>query len=180
MTEPITDPAAATEPNGTAAQEPPTEPNGTDWQAMSRKWEQRSKDNLAKLKEEQARIAELEEKLAASSAIQEELDAARKRAEEAEAEAGRLQHERELASWADEASKATGVPASVLRGGSAEEMLAHAEEIKAAMASQHAYPALRATGEPAPSAGVTKESIMAIKNDRERLAAISEHIELFN
>lgn len=59
-----------------------------------------------------------------------ELQKATERAEEAEAKLGALQAEKDKSTWAQEVSKATGIPADVLRGSTKEEMEAHAEALK--------------------------------------------------
>ncbi len=60
MSEPTIDPAASTEPPKEAAQEPAQAPTVTDWEAEARKWERRSKDNLAKLKDAEPKLSEYE------------------------------------------------------------------------------------------------------------------------
>ena len=107
-----------------------------------------------------------------------ELDAANKRAEDAEKKAGELERARQLTDWAAQVSRETGVPASVLRGQTLEEMQAHAAQISAAMPI---YP--QVGNDPAGNQQppqMTKEQILAIENARERKAAIAANLALFD
>ena len=113
------------------------------------------------LADRDARIAELE-----------------KQSSEAQEKAQALEHEKELATWAAEAAKATGVDASIIKGATAEEMMAHAEAIKASFAAKSAYPVIPDSGKPAQKT-LSKEDIAAIPNDKERLAAIKANIALW-
>ena len=101
-----------------------------------------------------------------------------KRAEEAEAKAAKLeaaaQRERAVSAVAAE----TGVSAAVLgrmAGETEEEIRANAQVVRSAMP---VYPTTRdAGGASAPA--VTRDSILQIRNERERLRAIAEHADLF-
>jgi hypothetical protein len=102
--------------------ETPDTPAETDWQAEARKWEKRSKENLATAKANETaakRLAELEEsqKTEAQKA-QERLDAAEKRAVELELKATRA-----------EVAAAKGVPVELLNGGTREELEASADAL---------------------------------------------------
>lgn len=97
------------------------------------------------------------------------------RSAQAEAERAELQKKQDLASWTAQAAAEYGVPGDLLRGSNLEELMEHAKVIKAAIPS---YPVLRESGEPK-HVGATKESILSISNEKERLAAIRENIELF-
>lgn len=66
MSEPITE--TATEPTGDAPQA--AQPKETDWEAEARKWEKRSKDNFAKLKDAEPKLAEYERILEASKTVE--------------------------------------------------------------------------------------------------------------
>ena len=140
----------------------------TDWKAEARKWEARAKANNAANDELEA--------LKTQSAA--DIAAAVKRAEEAEAKAAQL----EAAAARDRAVNAiaaeTGVSAAVLgrmSGDTEEEIRANAQVVRSTMP---VYPTTRETGTGnAPS--VTKESILQIKNERERLKAIQENADLF-
>lgn len=80
-----------------------------------------------------------------------DLQKAIERAEKAEGERNALQAEKDRNSWAQEVSKATGVPADVLRGATKEEMEAHAESLKPHF-SGNAAPVVNSDGF-APAAG---------------------------
>lgn len=112
--------------------------------------------------EKDARIAELEE---AAKADKERAD--------------QLQHEKELREWAQAASDETGIPASVIRGESAEEMLAHAQQIQSAMKSANRYPLEHGSGAPA-QAAPSKDEILAIADKKERWKAINDNLGLFS
>lgn len=127
----------------------------TDWKAMSRKWEARAKENERKAAE---------------------FDAMKAKADEAEGKAATLEHERDVARWREEAAAKAGVPASILRGDTPEEIEAHANAVKAAMPSP--YPTVPG-GTPAQAEPMTVRDILAIKNTKERKRAILENIELF-
>lgn len=88
-------------------------------------------------------------------------------------EAYRLREQRDQ--WAKEAASETGVDASLIRGNTAEEMLAHAQAIKEAM--RPAYPVINDAGKPKPQ--MTKDDILAIKDTAARRKAIAENAELF-
>lgn len=153
------------QPHGEPEQVQATE---TDWKAEARKWEQRAKENHKKM----------EEALAASKATEDAADQladALKRAEKAEAEAAALSKQREISEWKSEAARQTGLPADILRGETLEEITAHANAIKAALPT---YTSLRDTGDHS-DPPVTKEGIMSIKNEKERVEAIKKHIDLF-
>ncbi len=127
----------------------------TDWKAMSRKWEARAKENERKAAE---------------------FDAMKAKAEEAEGKAATLEHERDVARWREDAAAKAGVPASILRGDTPEEIEAHAKAVKAAMPSP--YPKVPG-GAPARAEPMTVQDILAIKNAKERRKAILENIDLF-
>lgn len=96
--------------------------------------------------------------------------------EEANERLAKLEHERELREWAKQASAETGVPASVIRGDTLDEMQEHAAQLKAAMPT---YPVLPSdNGEPG-TPGITKEEIYQIKDRNERVRAMGAHPELF-
>lgn len=163
--------------NQAIEQTPEVEPHGTeegtnapetDWKAEARKWEQRAKANSAANDELEA--------LRTSSAA--EIAEAVKRAEQAEAKAAQLEasaaRERAINAIAAE----TGVSAAVLgrmTGETEEEIRANAQVVRSTMP---VYPTVQETGRGnAPT--VTRESILQIENERERLKAIAEHADLF-
>ncbi len=85
-----------------------------------------------------------------------------------------MRAEQERAAWLNAASRETGVDAGLLRGNTQDEILEHARAIRAA----YNAPIVRDSGEHK-TVSPTKESILAIKNEKERLAAIRENAELF-
>lgn len=103
-----------------------------------------------------------------------ELEKATERAEAAEKELASIKHDAELNAWREAASKATGVPAAVLRGETEADIMAHAAAIKAAMPI---YPSVTETGTE-PDA-ITKAEIMAVRDAQKRQKLIAEHPELF-
>lgn len=138
-----------------AAEEGSSQQPETDWKAMSRKWEAKAKENARKAAE---------------------YDAMKAKAEEAEGKAATLEHERDVAKWREEAAAKAGVPASILRGDTKEEVEAHAKAVKAAMPSP--YPTVPG-GSPAQAEPMTARDILSIKDTKERKRAILENIELF-
>lgn len=125
-------------------------------------------DDYEALKAKAAKFDEIEE------ANKSDLEKATARYEAAEAKLAEIAHENELNEWRNKASQATGVPASVLRGDTEADIMAHAEAIKNAMPI---YPQVHETGSTTPT--ITKAEIMAIKDTQARQAAIAEHPELF-
>ena len=99
----------------------------TDWKAEAKKWEARSKANHRRAKELEEKAARLDALEAANKTDAEKLAAA-------EAKLAAYEKAAQAKAWADEVAAETGVPAHVLRGGSLEEMQAHAESLKAAFA----------------------------------------------
>lgn len=112
---------------------------------------------------EEANKSDLQKATEKAEALQAQLDAMTAAAKE-----------RELR---ERIAEETGVPASVLRGNSEEDLRAHAEAIKG-FAKAGAYPSVKDGGETKVSS-VTKEEILAIKDERQRLKAIEENISLF-
>ncbi len=137
----------------------------TDWKAEARKWEGRAKENKSAA-EELTKLKEAEKT---------ELEKERDAREKAEGELNQLRHERDLSKWASEVSSETGVPASVLRGDTLEELQAHAEQIKGSIPIYPVVP--NGNGKP-PT--VTKQKILAMTDERERKAAIAAHLDLFS
>lgn len=163
--EPTLDPNPA-EPNGNA--EPPAEPNGaqnpTDWKAWSRHWEDQSKANKKEADDAKARAEAAEAKLAEM--------------EGAAAELAQLKAANERRANVDAIAAEIGVSAAVLarmQGDTAEEIRANAQFLQSTVPI---YPAVPQGGTPA-APTVTRESILAIENERERLQAIQDNIDLF-
>lgn len=115
------------------------EPQAVDWQAKfeaerahSKKWEERAKANAEAAKE-------LEAQRNASMTSEE-------RAAKAEAELARLKAEIESSKAVAAAAEKYGVPASVIRGGTPEEVEAHAKALAEVMGRQPAAPLVPADG----------------------------------
>ncbi len=123
--------------------------NATDWQAKyeaaikhSREWESRAKanksaaDELKKLKESQLSDAEKYEQ------VQKELAS--------------IKAEKQQAEWKTQVAQETGVPAGLLRGSTLEELQAHGEALKAALAD-----ARKPTGGNMRNVGKTPDGVKA-------------------
>lgn len=130
-------------------------------------------------KKERQKFANYDEYRAAS----EQLPELQRKAEESEAQLAEanariaeFEQQRQIAEWAEQAARETGVPASVLKGSTLDELQAHAQQIKAAMP---VYPTLPADGGEANPPAITKEEIYKIKNREERVMAMGQHPELF-
>lgn len=161
--------AEGAEPTGAATETEPTgaAKAGTDWKAEARKWEARAKSNKAKADKWDER----------EEADKSELERMTERAQAAEKKVSEFEHAAEVRRWAAEVSEETKVPASVLRGESKEEMQAHAKAILGSGLS--VYGSVPDAGERGGS-HVTRDSILNIKNQRERVRAIAQHPELFS
>lgn len=139
----------------------------TDWKAMSRKWEKQAKEN----KDAAAELAALKEKVAS-------LEAATQRAEEAEAKVAKLEADAARQRAVDAVAAETGIPATLLarmNGDTEEEIRSNAEVVRSTMP---VYPTVQETGH-AGAPQISKEQILSIQNERERLKAIAEHADLF-
>lgn len=128
------------------------------------------KQRLARAKREKpADYDELKKKAAELDEIKDksesELDKLQGRIDKLESENKSMRHARDVAGWKDEVSKETGVPASILRGDTLEELQEHAQAVKAAMP---AYPSVD-PGNPAQS--ITPEQVSAIADPVERVKA---------
>ena len=156
---------APAQASGANAQQP--EPQGTDWKAEARKWEKRSKENEAKAKkwdEAQAQAPTLE-------AMQEQIKSLQSEAQAAKAAAA---HQ----SLLNTVSSATGVPASLLKGETEEELTQSANAVKAFVNSNAGgFPEDKGGG--ASSSPMTREDIDKIKDPLARIRARAEHIELY-
>lgn len=127
---------------------------------QSRKWEGR-----AKAKDDEI----------AGMVARSELDDAVRRAEAAEAQLAEARGAEQRREWAEQAATEFGVPASVVRGSTLEEMREHA---RAVSRIRPAYPVVHETGT-STSPTLTKGDILAIRDPRERKAAIRDHLDLF-
>lgn len=91
-----------------------------DWKAEARKWEARAKENKGKAD----RLDEIEEQSKTA------LEKAQERAQKAESKVKAYEAEAQRKKWLDEVSSDTGLPVSVLRGNTKEEIEAHAQILK--------------------------------------------------
>ena len=137
--------------------------------AQSRKWEKRSKDNLAELEGLKQSAPKqdptLEERLAALEEENNSLKAAKARN-----------------ALIDSVSAATGVDRSLvasLNGEDEEALTAQAEAIAAIAKPRATAPAAPEAGQKARAGKPSKRDILAIKDEKERIAAIRENIDLF-
>lgn len=94
--------------------------DSTDWKSEAKKWEARAKAN----KNAARKLAELEE--AAKSEEQKRFE----KIEQLEKELAAYKQRDQVKAWAEEIVKDTSIPASVLRGTTQEELLAHFEQLK--------------------------------------------------
>lgn len=139
----------------TPTTEPAQEP---DWKAEARKWEARSKENAAAA----ARLAEIEE------ASKTEAQKAAERLAALEAENAAFKQKEQVAAWAAEVSEATGVPSAALRGGTKEELAAHAETLKALIAAPRG-PVIPSQGQQPRSSGPTSTADLFAEAFRDRV-----------
>lgn len=139
-----------------------------------------------RLKRERAKYSDYEDLKAkataydaAEEANKSDLQKANEKAEALQAQLDALTKANQERELRDRISAETGVPASLLRGSNEEDLRAQAEGIKGfASATKASYPTVRDGGETmAPT--ITKEQILSIKSEKERLKAIRENIELF-
>lgn len=139
-----------------------------------------------RLKRERAKYSDyddLKTKAAAFDAAEEasksDLQKANERAESLQAELDAIKKANQERELRDRISSETGVPAALLRGSSEEDLKAQAEAILGfAQANKQSYPNVRDGGEPHPPT-VTRQDILKITSDKERLKAIKENIDLF-
>jgi hypothetical protein len=160
-------PVEPTEPTGTQpepTQEPTTEdvplgPGGQKALAAEREARKAAERRLAELEaaEKARREAEMSE-----------LERALARAEAAEAEANAIKQAQQEAQWREEVATEFGVPAKVLRGATREELVAHAQELKALIPPT---PGAAPAGKQGIEAGVTPDAPPQLT--REQLAALT-------
>ena len=130
-------------------------------------------ENFEELKEKALKFDQIEEE------SKTELQKATERAESLQKELDAIKTANEERALRERIAQETGVPASLLRGNSEEDLKAQAEAIMGFVkASGSAYPSVRDGGE-AKAPTLTKEQILSIKNEKERIKAIENNIELF-
>lgn len=105
-------------PTESEAEEPQGD-EGTDWKAMSRKWERQAKANKDK--------ADAYDRLQEES--KSDLQRATERAEKAERELGSLKAAQELSKARERVARETGVPAELIRGEDEKAMAAYARDL---------------------------------------------------
>lgn len=103
-------------PQGTPAQE-------ADWKAHSRDWEAKSKKNYTDLRAAQTELQAAQERLAELESTTTELT------EQVQG----FEAEKQRQTLVKQVAEATGVPSDVLRGGTEEELTAHANSLKELM-----------------------------------------------
>lgn len=139
-----------------------------------------------RLKRERAKYSDYEDLKAKATAFDEaaeasksDLQKATERADSLQAQLDALTKATEERNLRDKVSAETGVPASLLRGDSEEDLRAQAEAIIGyANANKASYPQVKDGGE-VHTPTISKEDILKIPNDKERLKAIKENIDLF-
>lgn len=100
------------------AQETPAQE--TDWKAHSREWEAKSKKNYTDLQSAQAELQKAQERIteleSTTTSLTEQVQG--------------FETEKAHAALVQQVAAATGVPSDVLRGGTEEELTAHANSLK--------------------------------------------------
>jgi len=158
-TEPATEPVA----------EPVAEPVSEVQESEPREERTFTKAELAK------QVANVTKGYSDYKAKAEKYDSVKTELDEAQLEIDALKTEKQQREWLDKVSSETGVPASVLRGDSLEEIEAHAKSIQADIPL---YPSTEEGGEQHVPAK-TKEEILAIEDPIKRKTAIAENLDLF-
>lgn len=136
-------------------------------------WRERDKfKDYDVLKEKAAKFDEIEE------AGKTELQKANEKNAALEAELTSLKNAASVRSIREKVSQETGVPIHLLHGEDEESCTAEANEI--VKFAKPSYPSVKDGGEPAHGAKMTKADILAIKDERQRLKAIQDNIDLFS
>lgn len=116
----------------------------TDWKAQARKWEARAKANAAAAKQLEAVTADVKAKDA-------DLEALRNKV-------AQFEHARQVEAWKKAVADDLGVPASLLRGDSLEDITAHGKDIAAALTPKASGPVVKnAAASPTPGRGEIDE-----------------------
>ncbi len=126
---------AENEPTGNEPTEP-TEPQGTDWKAEARKWEERAKANKAKADQWDAQ----------EEANKTEVQKAKEQADKYKAELDKIKAEKDRAAEVAKVAKETGVDESLLARMSGD-ISENAEFLKSMLGSARRYPQTRDNGE---------------------------------
>lgn len=131
-----------------------------------------------RLKRESAKHAE--EVATKSSEANTELEETKAKMAALESQLAEMTKNNEVRAMKERVSSETGVPVSLLTAETEEACKAQAEGILAFSGTKAKYPTTKDGGETTPPTSSTKEEILAIKNEKERLKAIRENINLFS
>ena len=135
-----------------------------------------------RLKRERAKYSDYEDikaKAEAAQSGQDDLQKATARADDLQKQLDALTEANKARDLREKIAEETGVPAKLLRGDSEEDLRAQAQAIMGfAKASRPVYPSVKDGGETIPPT-ITKADILAIKDEKKRLEAIRNNIELF-
>ena len=142
------------------------EPQGTDWKAEARKWEDRAKENLKKAKAYDEALKERQKQEPTLQALQNEVETLKAANEAAKAEAERL-------AMLNVVSSATGVPVNLIHGKTEEEMTTSANSVLE-FAKTNAPKMPEDKGGGASSKALSAEDINKIKDPVARVRARAE------
>lgn len=128
--------------------------------------------NFDELKDKAAQYDEMQEK------NKSELERANEKVSALQKKLDDMAKENEIRNIRQSVSKETGVPDELLSGTNEDECKMQADKILAFAKSKQGYPTIKDGGE-TPQKKMSKQDILAIKNQKERLKAIQENIDLF-
>ena len=144
------------------------EPQGTDWKAEARKWEERAKANKAKA-----------DKWDEQEAQAPTVESLKQRLDEMERESQRAKDEAARTAALMQVSQETGVPASLIHGGTEQEMRESAQAVSDyAKQLSPGYPSDKGGSNPGGS-GITREQIEQVKDPIARVRMIADNRNLF-
>ena len=142
-------------------------------------------DRLSRERGKYSDYEELKSKAAQFDAAEEarktELQKATEKAEALQKQLDEINQANSIRAMREKVAKETGLPADMmefLTGADEEACMAQAKKLVERVKAS-GFPTVKDSGESRAPA-VTKDDILAIKNERERLKAIREHIELFS
>lgn len=134
-----------------------------------------------RLAEDRAKYADYEElkaKAESAESGKDDLQKAAAKVDELQKQLDALTQANQERELRERISEETGVPAKLLRGSSEEDLRAQANAIMGFAKSTRAVPYVKDGGEVIPPT-VSKAEILAIKDEKKRLEAIKQHIDLF-
>lgn len=144
------------------------EPQGTDWKAEARKWEERAKANKAKA-----------DKWDEQEAQAPTVESLKQRLDEMEKESQRAKEEAAHTAALMQVSQETGVPASLIHGGTEQEMRESAQAVSDyAKQLSPGYPSDKGGSNPG-GIGMTREQIEQVKDPIARVRMIADNRNLF-